>query len=56
MKTVEEILADTAVGCGFHDFAVEGGVIRVTTERLRAALESAYDETDPNWVAYVELD
>jgi hypothetical protein len=54
--TVEDFLSVTFVGNGYHDFAVEGGTIRLTTERLRAALEAAYDETDPNWVAYVELD
>lgn len=53
---VEYFLADSAVGNGFHDWALEGGVVRVTTEKLRAALEAAYDETDPNWMAFVELD
>jgi 2,3-bisphosphoglycerate-independent phosphoglycerate mutase len=56
MKTVEDVLADTAVGCGFHDFAVEGGTIRVTTQKLRAALEAAYDETNPNWVVFVDIE
>ncbi|MFN9622029.1 MAG: hypothetical protein ACK587_04215 [Cyanobacteriota bacterium] len=56
IPTVEEVLLDTYVGNSLHDFDVEDGTIRLTTKQLRAALEAAYDETDPNWVAYVELD
>jgi hypothetical protein len=34
----------------------DGGVIRVTRTELQTALEAAYDPTDPNWVAHVEVD
>jgi hypothetical protein len=56
IPTVNEILAATAVGCGFHDFAVEGGTLRLTTAELRPALEAAYDSTCPDWVEFVDLE
>jgi hypothetical protein len=56
IPTVEDVLSDTSVGNGCHDFAVEGGSLRLSTEKLQPALEAAYDETDPNWVVFVELD
>ncbi len=55
IPTVEDVLSDTAVGCGYHDFAVEGGTIRLATDRLQVALEVAYDESNPNWVDFVEV-
>ena len=54
--TVDELLESTAIGNGFHDWATDGGVIRLTTEQLRPELEAAYDETMPNWPALVALD
>jgi hypothetical protein len=56
IPTVKDVLSDTFAGNGYHYFAVEGGTIRVTTEQLQAALEAAYDETNPNWVEFVEVD
>jgi len=54
--TVDELMDSTAVGGGFHDWATDGAVIRVTAEQLRPALESAYDPGMPNWMALVDLD
>ena len=56
VPTVDEMLDCTAVGNGFHDWAVEGGVIRVTTDELRPVLEAAYDSSNPNWVALIDWD
>jgi hypothetical protein len=50
------LLRQTSVGCGLHDWHTEGGVIRVTTQELKAALLNAYDEGNLNWIAFVELD
>jgi hypothetical protein len=51
---VQEVLDSTAVGNGFHDFAVEGGTVRVLTETLRAVLETYYDPEMANWVALID--
>lgn len=54
--TVDELMDSTAVGGGFHDWATDAAVIRVTAEQLRPALEAAYDENMPNWPVFVDLD
>lgn len=54
--TVDDILARTAVGNGWHDFAVEGGSVRVAAATLRRALEAAYDPDMPGWVGLVTED
>jgi hypothetical protein len=54
--TVDAILARTAVGNGWHDFAVEGGSVRVAAATLRRALEAAYDPAMPDWAATVSED
>ena len=54
--TVDELLDSTAVGGGFHDWATDGAVVRVTADQLRPALEAAYDPDMPNWAALVDLD
>jgi len=54
--TVDDIMSRTAIGCGLHDFRTNGGVIRVRTTDLRAALEDAYDSSMPDWPGLVELD
>ena len=54
IPTVEDILNQTAVSNGFHDFAVEGGTIRISIDTLRQALENAYDPNMPNWVTLVD--
>jgi hypothetical protein len=56
VPTVDEMLESTAVGNGFHDWGVEGGVIRVTAAELRPVLEAAYDSSNPNWVALIDCD
>ena len=52
---VEQILKQTHVGGHFHEWGVEGGVIRVSRDELRPALECAYDRLDPNWLQFVEI-
>jgi hypothetical protein len=54
VPTVQEVLDSTAVGNGFHDFAVEGGTIKVSTGTLRAVLEAYYDPEMANWVALID--
>jgi hypothetical protein len=56
VPTVDELLADTAVGNGLHHWAIEGGSIEITTNNLRHALEEAYDPSMPNWTAFVDVD
>ena len=54
IPTVDEVLESTAVSNGLHDFAVEGGTIRVSTDTLRAVLELNYDPEMPSWVALID--
>jgi hypothetical protein len=54
VPTVDDILNQTAVSNGFHDFAVEGGTIRVSTDLLRTVLTEYYDPCMPNWVALID--
>ena len=54
--TVDDVLASTAIGNGFHDWAVQGGTIRLTEAELRPALEAAYDSTMPDWIVMVDID
>jgi hypothetical protein len=57
VPTVDELLADTAVGNGLHRWAVAyGGIIEITANNLRHALEEAYDPSMPNWTAFVDVD
>jgi len=53
--TVDEVLAETSIGCGLHRWAVEGGSIQLTATLLRPYLEEAYDAADPDWEATVDL-
>lgn len=57
VPTVEEILVNTSVGKGWHDFPAENGIARVTTQELRAALEDAYSlrSANSNWLAFVDI-
>lgn len=55
IPTVESVLSSTAVGCGWHDWPIEGGSIMVDTATLRHTLEMAYDDTMADWPALVEL-
>jgi hypothetical protein len=56
VPTVEEMLESTAVGNGFHDWGVEGGIVRVSKTQLLPALEAAYDPSMPDWPAMVDID
>jgi hypothetical protein len=56
VPTVDDILADTAIGCGLHRWAVEGGSIQLSTDQLRPCLGEAYDAADPDWVALVDAE
>lgn len=55
IPTVDEVLADTSIGCGMHRWPVEGGVIQLTATLLRPRLEEAYDAADPDWEMLVDL-
>jgi hypothetical protein len=54
--TVDDVLARTHIGGHFHEWGADGGVIRVTRDELRPALDAAYDPTMPNWPSMVEID
>jgi hypothetical protein len=56
IPTVDDVLTSTAIGGGFHNWAVEGGTIRLPEALLRPVLEAAYDSTMPDWPALVEID
>lgn len=56
IPTVDDVLSDTAIGNGYHDFAVVGGTIRLTESELRPALEAAYDPNMPDWPVLVEIE
>lgn len=55
VPTVEEVLSDTAIGCGYHYFPVEGGIVQPARADLLPALEAAYDATMPDWPSLVEI-
>lgn len=55
VPTVDDMLASTHLGGHFHEWRADGGIIRVTRAELRPALEAAYDATDANWPALVEI-
>ena len=54
--TVDEVLADTAIGCGMHRWGLESGSGTFSTDELRPALEEAYDPGMPNWVQLITWD
>jgi hypothetical protein len=56
VPTVDDVLARTHLGGHFHEWSADGGMIRVTRDELRSALENAYDSLMPNWPAMVEID
>jgi hypothetical protein len=56
VPTVEQVIDDSAIGGGFHRWAVIGGSITLTTDQLRPLLEEAYDPNMPDWVALVDLE
>jgi hypothetical protein len=56
VPTVKQVLAFTAIGCGRHRWACEGGSIEISSGDLRPLLEDAYDSTCPNWMAFVDTE
>jgi hypothetical protein len=54
--TPDDILRETCIGSGFHDWATEGGTITVPASELRPALETAYDPSMPDWTALITHD
>ncbi|MFN7834822.1 MAG: hypothetical protein ACK5NY_03390 [Burkholderiaceae bacterium] len=56
VSTVDDVLAQTAIGCGMHQWAVIGGSITLTTDQLRPLLEEAYDPANPDWEAMVDAE
>lgn len=56
VPTVDAVLAQTSIGGEFHRWAVEGGSIILTNFELRAALEAAYDASNPEWRQLVEIE
>jgi hypothetical protein len=56
IPTVDKVLDDSAIGGGFHRWAVIGGSIMLSTDQLRPLLEEAYDPNMPDWVALVDVE
>jgi hypothetical protein len=56
ISTVDDVLASTAIGGGFHAWPVEGGTVRLPEALLRPVLEAAYDPLMPDWTAMVEIE
>jgi hypothetical protein len=56
VPTVDEILTRTHLGGHFHEWETDDGVLRVTRDDLRQALEDAYDPEMADWPAMVEID
>ena len=56
IRTVDDVLASTAIGGGFHAWPEQGGTIRLPEALLRPALEAAYDPLMPDWPSMVDLD
>lgn len=54
--TVDDLLQSTNAGCGWHDWPLEGGTIRISEGRLRKALEAAFDPSMHDWPAMVEIE
>jgi hypothetical protein len=56
VPTVQNILDQTAVGWNYHDWPAKGGVITITTEKLKPLLEEAYDPGVTAWPNMVNLE
>ena len=54
--TPDQLLESTAIGCGLHQWGVDGGSIQVAADELRPALEQAYDPSMPNWPSLITWD
>ena len=56
VPTVDDVLEDAAVGCGYYRWHLDDGSrIEVGDSLLRPFLDAAYDPNDPNWVAFVSI-
>jgi hypothetical protein len=55
VPTVDDVLDRCCVGNDRYAWSEAGGSFTVTEAELRQALETAYDETMPNWPATVDL-
>jgi hypothetical protein len=57
VPTVDDVLEDTAVGCGRHQWLLDdGSMVELHTSQLRPALEAAYDPGDTNWPLCVHIE
>lgn len=56
VPTIDDLMAQTAIGNGLHSWSVEGGAITVDADQLRRALELAYDPMMPDWAALITWD
>ena len=54
--TPDELLDSTAIGCGLHQWSVDGGSIQAAAHELRPALEQAYDPSMPDWPNLISWD
>ena len=57
VPTVDDVLDDTAVGCGRHQWRLDdGSMVELHTSVLRSSLAAAYDSNDPNWLLCVHIE
>lgn len=54
--TPDQLLDSTAIGCGLHQWGVDGGSIQVAADELRPALQEAYDPSMPDWPSLITWD
>ena len=53
---IAAILQATQISPGRHRWAVTGGSVEVSRERLQEALHEAYDPFMPDWTSLVQED
>jgi hypothetical protein len=54
VPTVDDVLARTASGDGYHRWPVPGGIIQIKTAKLRPLLKKSYHPAKPDWTAMVD--
>ena len=54
--TPDQLLESTSIGCGLHQWGVDGGSTQVTTDELRPVLQEAYDPSMPDWPSLISWD
>lgn len=52
---VEQVLEDTAIGNGRHEWLVDGVTLHPRTHELRERLEDAWDPWNRRWMEDVKL-